>query len=75
MLTFIAAINPQPDGSVTIDAGTPDGAVFSCNESGGLETRPVGSAGPWEKAKLDGLIATFSPNAGKSYVFTLPLPK
>lgn len=56
--------NPQSDGTVTLSNF--DSTVRSCNLIGVWETRPAGTAGPWEKGIVSGSIITFHPgNDGK----------
>lgn len=63
-------LNPQPDGTVTVS--WPDGRVMSVNSYGTVETRPTGTAGPQEKAVIDGNLLIFSvtgDNGSWAYAF------
>lgn len=70
MITYTRALslNVQPGGryTVTVDAA---GNVMSVNESGGVETRAPGTAGPWEVCSLVGSALLFTPVPGKAYLF------
>lgn len=41
--------------------------VLSCQPDGTWQTRPNGTAGPWEKCKRSGNILTFTPTSGVAY--------
>lgn len=65
----IKSINSQSDGSVTLtidDAGN----VLSVQPDGSFQTRPKGTAGAYEKARISGNFVIYKP-ADKSYVFAL----
>ncbi len=61
-LTVRANLNPQPDGTVTVS--NTDGTVMSIQPDGQEQTRPAGTAGPFEKAVQNGNILTFFVGTG-----------
>lgn len=71
-MQLLATIHPQGGGKVTLS--NPDGTVISVNPDGGVETRPKGTAGPWELCIVNGLTAIYQPDAGNNgpqYLFSL----
>lgn len=69
MMTLLTKVNVYDDGATTLDDG--HGAVVSCNESGGLETRPAGTRGPWEVCTVQGAVVIYQPIPTARYVFSL----
>lgn len=55
-------LNPQPDSTVTVS--NLDGTVMSIQPDGSEQTRPDGTAGPFEKATHNGNVLTFWAGAG-----------
>lgn len=70
-LIVVASVNDQGDGTVTLSRT--DGLVLSCQPGGALQTRPAGTAGPYEKCVLDGTLAFFSPDSVTAYGFSFAL--
>ena len=56
-LTARAGLNAQPDGTVTVS--NVDGTVMSIQPDGSEQTRPAGTAGPFEKATKSANVLTF----------------
>ena len=52
-------LNPQSDGTVTVSFA--DGSVMSVQADGSIQTRPAGTAGPYECAQLSGNMLVFNP--------------
>ncbi len=50
----------QPNGQFTV--GLTDGTVLSCQPDGSFQTRPAGTAGPYELCTVNGGYLTFNPN-------------
>lgn len=63
-------LNDLGNGEYTVTVG-PNGAVLSVNTSGGLETRPAGTAGPWERCKIQGNVLVFRPVGARVFFFGL----
>lgn len=68
-LTPLKAANQllaQPNGQFTVSLM--NGEVLSCQPDGSLQTRPAGTAGPWELCTVNGGYLTFNP-AGTPFTF------
>ena len=50
----------------------PDGTVVSVQPDGSVETRPVGTIGPWEICKLVGPFLVYTPKTGETSFYFLP---
>lgn len=53
---------PQNNGKSTL--ANPDGTVVSIQPDGTRQTRPAGTAGPWELCTIQGALAVYEPNPG-----------
>lgn len=60
-----ARLIEQDDGTVTVEL--PDGAVLSVQPDGRLETRPPGTAGPYERALPWGSVLVYVPDGQRGY--------
>ena len=56
-------VNMQSDG-VHATLSNPDGTVVSIQPDGSRQTRPQGTAGPWEVCEISGALAIFRPVPG-----------
>ena len=63
------AVNPQPNGTVTLVANSTTGAVLSVQPDGSWQTRPAGTAGPYETAGLNGNVLTYCPDGAHIYAY------
>ena len=84
MITTIAVLYPQDDGTVVKKLKTtdnlvtylPDGTARQCIDGDILSVQPDGSLqgrtviGSWEKAKLNGVVLTYQPE-GKIVLISL----
>lgn len=59
-------LNDVGNGEFTVTIG-PFGAVLSVNPQGGLETRPAGTTGPWERCKIQGNCLIFRPSGERTF--------
>lgn len=57
VITLRATLNPQPDGTFTVS--NLDGTVVSVQPDGSEESRPGGTAGPFEKFIRNGEMGFF----------------
>lgn len=67
LINNIKSVNPQPDGSITLTLDNV-GNVLSCQPDGSFQTRPKGTAGPYEKGYVSGNIIAFHPSQ-KTFMF------
>lgn len=63
-------LNPLPDGSYTLTINNSTGEVLSVQPDGSWQTRPKGTAGPYERAFLDGGLLTYCPDGIHIYRFS-----
>lgn len=78
MLEVVEAIsasqlNQQPNGQFTVTYPLGATTVLSVQPDGTIQTRPQGTAGPYEVCSSDGSKLTYAPLAPKGPVFILPL--
>lgn len=77
-ITPVLAIGPgqinHVDDKVTVTypPGNEEGTVMSIQPDGSIETRPRGTAGPYECGLLLSDRVVFSPNGSNGPVFLLP---
>lgn len=63
-------VNLQPDGTYTVSTAT--GEVHSLLPGGTVwETRPAGTAGPYEKCTIVGTISSWNPDGNGPYLFSI----
>lgn len=67
-LMVIDHTNDLGNGTVTLTRT--DGLVVSCQPGGVLQTRPAGTAGPYETAVIDGSLVTYCPDGVTAYTFS-----
>lgn len=60
-------LNQQADNG-TVTVSLTDGTVLSIQPDGSQQTRPAGTAGPWEIARINGNVLIYSPD-GNPYAF------
>lgn len=54
-------LNDQGDGTVTVTYPPGSSDVLSVQPDGSIETRPKGTNGPYERAKVNGTSLAFCP--------------
>ena len=59
----------QPDGTVTVE-GFND-LILSVQPSGAWEWRPLGTAGQYEKATLNGSVIVFDPSSQAPFAYPI----
>ena len=64
-----SSLNPQPDGTVTLTINPSNGDVLSVQVDGSWQTRPRGTAGPYEKAGINGNILVYCPDDNHIYPY------
>jgi hypothetical protein len=67
-LMVIDHTNDLGNGTVTLSRT--DGLVVSCQPGGALQTRPTGTAGPYEIGVIDGALITYCPDGVTAYTFS-----
>lgn len=61
-------LNLQPDGFYTLTINATTGEVLSVQPGGTFQTRPKGTAGPYERCGLNGNALVFCPEGKTIYV-------
>lgn len=69
-LQAAGSLNPQSNGFFTLTISNTDGAVLSVQPDGSWQTRPAGTAGPYELCGLNGNTLVYCPD-GKN-IYTVP---
>lgn len=62
------ALNAQPDGFYTLTINASTGDVLSVQPDGEFQTRPKGTAGPYERCGLNGNALVYCPVGQAIYV-------
>ena len=65
---FLPGSLNQVDGGVTVSL--PDGSVLSVQPDGSYQTRPAGTAGPYEVARVSGNFLIYTPG-DKAYAVAM----
>lgn len=63
------ALNPQPNGTVTLTINNTTMEVLSVQPDGSFETRPPGTTGAYEIAYVNGNTLVYCPDGQHVYVF------
>ena len=69
------ALNPQANGLVTLTINNATQEVLSVQPDGTWQTRPKGTAGPFELAAVNGNALVYNPNGqplAYAYFVTVP---
>lgn len=76
LVVLTAYDHTQDVGNGEVVVVKKDGTVLSIQPDGSQESRPAGTSGPYERAKVNGNLIVYQPIPGKvwAYAFEKDLP-